>query len=101
MLWTPLRITGTIDRPEEDLTARLIGGAGKALLNAPAEAAGAVGETLLKPVLGEDLSKKPGEVLKGATEMITNPSDAVKKASDAAEKGLDLLKGVGGGLLGK
>jgi hypothetical protein len=25
----------------------------------------------------------------------------VKKASDAAEKGLDLLKGVGGGLLGK
>lgn len=101
MLWTPLRITGTVDKPEEDLTARLLGGAGKALLNAPAEAAGAVGEVLLKPVVGEDLAKKPGEVLKGATEMITNPSDAVKKASDAAEKGLDLLKGVGGGLLGK
>jgi hypothetical protein len=101
MLWAPLRITGTIDRPEEDLTARLIGGAGKALLNAPAEAAGAVGEALLKPVLGDDLAKKPGEALKGATEMIKNPADAVKKASDAAEKGLDLLKGVGGGLLGK
>ncbi len=101
MLWTPLLITGTIGKPEEDLTARLIGGAGRALLNAPAEAAGAVGETLLKPVLGDDLAKKPGEALKGATEMITNPADAVKKASDAAEKGLDLLKGVGGGLLGK
>lgn len=101
MLWTPLRITGAVDRPEEDLTARLLGGAGRALLNAPAEAAGAVGETLLKPVVGEDLAKKPGEVLKGATEMITNPSDTLKKASDAAEKGLDLLKGVGGGLLGR
>ncbi len=101
MVWTPLRITGTVDAPEEDLSTRLISGAGKALLNAPADLAGKTGETLLKPLLGEDLAKKPGEVLKGATEAVTQPGEALKKAGDAAEKGLDLLKGIGGGLLGK
>ncbi|MES2598687.1 MAG: hypothetical protein V4662_25360 [Verrucomicrobiota bacterium] len=101
MLWTPLHISGTIDAPREDLTERLMGGAGKALLNAPAEVVGRAGEALLSPVVGEDLAKKPGEVLKGATKTLTSPGDAAKKASEAAEKGIDLLKGLGGGLLGK
>ncbi len=101
MLWTPLHITGTLNAPREDLTERLMGGAGKALLNAPAEVVGKAGEVLLSPVLGGDLAKKPGDVLKGTTEILTNPGDAVKKANDAAEKGIDLLKGLGGGLLGK
>jgi hypothetical protein len=101
MIWTPLHISGSVDSPREDLTERLIGGAGKALLNAPAEVVGKAGETLLKPVLGEDLAKKPGEVMKSATEVLTNPGDAAKKATEAAEKGIDLLKGFGGGLLGK
>jgi hypothetical protein len=94
MIWTPLHISGSVDSPREDLTERLIGGAGKALLNAPAEIVGKAGETLLKPVLGDDLAKKPGEVMKSATEVLTNPSDAAKK-------GIDLLQGLGGGLLGK
>lgn len=101
MIWTPLHISGSVDAPREDLTERLIGGAGKALLNAPAEVVGKAGETLLKPVLGDDLAKKPGEVMKSATEVLTKPGDAAKKATEAAEKGLDLLKGFGGGLLGK
>jgi hypothetical protein len=105
LLWTPLRITGTLDAPREDLTDRLIGGAGKALLNAPAEVLGKVGETLLKPVLGDDLAKKPTEVLKAATETLTKPGEAAKKIqevpSKAVETGIDLLKGVGGGLFGK
>ncbi len=105
LLWTPLRITGTLDAPREDLTDRLIGGAGKALLNAPAEILGKVGETLLKPVLGDDLAKKPTEVLKAATETLTKPGEAAKKIqevpSKAVETGIDLLKGVGGGLFGK
>jgi hypothetical protein len=94
MIWTPLHISGSVDAPREDLTERLIGGAGKVLLNAPAEIVGKAGETLLKPVLGEDLAKKPGEVMKSATEVLTNPGDAAKK-------GIDLLQGLGGGLLGK
>lgn len=105
LIWTPLRITGTVDSPREDLTERLIGGAGKALLNAPAEVLGKAGETLLKPVLGEDLAKKPAEVLKAATETLTKPGEAAKKIqevpSKAVETGIDLLKGVGGGLFGK
>ena len=80
-------ITGTIDSPREDLTDRLIGGAGKALLNAPVEVLSKSSELLLNPLLGKDAAKKPSEALKGAT--------------DAAEKGIDLLKGIGGGLLGK
>jgi hypothetical protein len=105
LVWTPLRITGSIDAPREDLSERLIGGAGKALLTTPAEVVGKTGEMLLKPVLGEDLSKKPGEVLKSATDILTKPGESAKKASElptqAVEKGLDLFKGVGSGLLGK
>lgn len=101
MMWTPLHVTGTVDAPREDLTERLIGGAGKALLNAPAEVVGKVGEAVLSPVIGPDLSKKPGEVLKGATDTLTHPDEAVKKASEAAGKGIDLLKGLGSGLLGR
>ena len=91
MLWTPLHITGPIDSPREDLTDRLIGGAGKALLNAPVEVVTKGSELLLEPVLGKDGAKKPGEVLKGATDA----------AGKAAGTGIDLLKGIGGGLLGK
>lgn len=105
MLWTPLHITGTVDAPREDLTERLMGGAGKALLNAPAEVVGKAGEALLSPIVGQDMAKKPGEVLKDATKTLTNPGDAAKKASEEAEKGIEFLKGfVNGfsdGLLGK
>jgi hypothetical protein len=105
MIWTPLHITGSIDSPREDLTDRLIGGAGKALLDAPAGVVGKTSELLLSPVLGKDLGKKPGEVLKSATDLLTKPGESAKKASElptkAVEKGIDLLKGIGGGLLGK
>lgn len=101
MVWTPLRITGTVDAPQEDLTARILSGAGKALVDAPAQVLGKAGETLLTPVLGGDLAKKPGEVLKSATDAVSQPGEALKKAGEAAEKGIDLLKGIGGGLLGR
>lgn len=105
LVWTPLRITGTLSAPREDLTERLIGGAGKALLNAPAEVLTQAADTVLKPVLGSDLAKKPAEALKTATETLTKPAEAIKKIQDAptkaVETGIDLLKGVGGGLFGK
>jgi len=91
MVWTPLHITGGVDSPREDLTERLIGGAGKALLNAPVEIVEKTSELLLKPVLGDDLAKKPVEIMKKATDAPTK----------AVETGIDLLKGLGGGLLGK
>ncbi len=91
MIWTPLRITGNIDSPREDLSERLITGAGKALLSAPADIAGKGTELLLSPVLGQEAAGKPGEVLKGATDA----------AGKAAETGVKLLEGLGGGLLGR
>jgi hypothetical protein len=104
MIWAPLHITGSIDAPREDLSERLIGGAGKALLNAPAEVVSKTSEMLLSPVLGSDLGKKPGEVLKSATDILTKPGEAARKGTElpskALEKGMDLLKGVGAGLLG-
>lgn len=91
MLWTPLRITGTLAAPREDLSGRLAAAAGRALLDVPANVVGGGSEMLLTPVLGKEAGTLPREVLKGAT-------DATGKA---VETGVQLLQGLGGGLLGK
>lgn len=91
MLWTPLRITGTLQAPREDLTARLAAGAGKAVLDVPGQVVNQGSELLLTPVLGKEAGALPNEVLRGAT-------DATGKA---VETGVKLLEGFGGGLLGK
>jgi len=90
MSWTPLRITGTMEAPREDLSSRLAAAAGKALLNAPGEIVGQGSRLLLTPILGEKGGALPNEVIKGAT-------DATGKA---VETGVKLLEGLGGGLLG-
>jgi thiol-disulfide isomerase/thioredoxin len=87
LLWTPLNISGTLQAPREDLSVRLLSGAGQALLGAPGEVAGKSSELLLKPLLGEEAAKKPGELLDGATR-------------SATETGVKLLEGLGKGLLG-
>ncbi|HAL71640.1 MAG TPA: hypothetical protein DCP71_07690, partial [Verrucomicrobiales bacterium] len=91
MLWTPLRITGTMQAPREDLSARLAAGAGKALLDAPGQVVNQGSQLLLTPVLGKEAGALPNEVIRGAT-------DATGKA---VETGVKLLEGIGGGLLGK
>lgn len=91
MLWTPLRITGTLTAPREDLSGRLAAAAGRALLDVPGNVVGSGSEMLLTPVLGKEAGALPREVLKGAT-------DATGKA---VETGVQLLQGLGGGLLGK
>lgn len=91
MLWTPLRISGTVDAPREDLSERILAGAGRAVVEAPGDLAGKGTEMLLTPVLGKEAAGKPAEVIKGAT-------DAAGKAVDT---GVKLLEGLGGGLLGK
>jgi hypothetical protein len=56
MLWAPLRLTGTLDKPKEDLTDRLIAAAGLRMLETLPES----GEKVLKftrTVLGDDSSK--------------------------------------------
>ena len=89
MVWTPLRITGTLSAPREDLSARILEGAGRAALDAPGEVAAKAGELLLSPVLGKDAAAQPGEILKNATEA----------GGKALDTGARLLEGIGGGLL--
>jgi hypothetical protein len=74
LLWTPLRITGTLDRPKEDLTDRLIAAAGLRMFDQIPE----TGEKAIKftrSVLGEPSSKT---VEKGL-EIIEKNSDAIRE----------------------
>lgn len=89
MVWTTLRVTGTRSAPREDLTARILAGAGRAVLEAPGQVATQAGELLLTPVLGKDAASSPGDVIKNATEA----------GGKAVETGVKLLEGLGGGLL--
>lgn len=91
MVWTTLRITGTLQAPREDLSTRLAAGAGKALLNAPGEVVGKGSELLLTPVLGKGAAALPTEVIKSATDT----------TGKAVETGVKLLDGISGGLFGQ
>jgi len=75
--WTRVHIAGTLDAPQENLSSRLIGAAGMSLLlDTPGAVVGQGAETLLKPVLGEDLAKMPGKVINGASGMLENGVNA-------------------------
>lgn len=87
--WTQVRLTGTRQAPREDLSLRLVEGAGKAALELPGEVAAKGGALLLEPLLGKQPGK-PTEPLKNATEA----------GSRAVESGVRLLENLGG-LLGK
>ncbi|MFN0075303.1 MAG: hypothetical protein ACKVY0_02395 [Prosthecobacter sp.] len=70
--WTRVRIAGTLDAPQEDLSSRLIGAAGMSLLlDSPGQVLNQ-GTELLKPVLGEDAAKLPGKVMEGAGGILEN-----------------------------
>ncbi|SKA97046.1 hypothetical protein SAMN02745166_02529 [Prosthecobacter debontii] len=91
MSWTPLRITGTMQAPREDLSARLAAAAGQALLNAPGEIVGQGSQLLLSPLVGQEAGALPGQVIKGATET----------GGKALETGVKALEGISGGLFGR
>ncbi|TDU70985.1 hypothetical protein EI77_02103 [Prosthecobacter fusiformis] len=91
MMWTPLRITGTLQAPREDLSTRLAAAVGKVLLDAPGQVVNKGSELLIAPVLGKDAAALPNEAIKGAT-------DTTGKAVDT---GVKLLEGISSGLLGQ
>ncbi|WP_449067866.1 hypothetical protein [Prosthecobacter sp.] len=87
--WTRVRIAGTLDAPQEDLSNRLIGGAGMALLfDTPGQLVNQGAEALLKPVLGEEAAKIPGKVMEGASGTLEN---GVKAGSGLLNKVLPLF----------
>ena len=89
LCWTRVRLTGTRQAPREDLSQRLVEGAGKAALNLPAEVAAQGGALLLEPLLGKQASQ-PDALLEKATET----------GGKALESGARLLENLGG-LIGK
>ncbi|NOX99800.1 MAG: AsmA-like C-terminal region-containing protein [Verrucomicrobia bacterium] len=68
-LWTPLEITGTLDAPQENLSARLTG---------------AAVETLVK-----DIPIKAGDAAK---KILNNPSDTINTGTDLLKSLIPLLK---------
>ncbi len=73
MLWTRLRVAGTLDLPLEDLSARLLGAAGMSLLfDTPGKILQQDAAELLKPIVGEDSAKVPGKMIDGAGGLLEN-----------------------------
>lgn len=87
--WTRLHLTGTRQAPREDLSQRLVEGAGKAAIDLPAEVAAQGGALLLEPLLGKPAAQ-PEALLKNATDT----------GGKALESGARLIESLGG-LLGK
>jgi hypothetical protein len=80
LLWTPLRITGTLDDPKEDLTNRLISAA----------------ESRMFEVLPET-----GEKVLKFTRSVIDGSDTIKSGTEVIDKATDtIMSGVGGMLNG-
>ncbi|MGL5019493.1 MAG: hypothetical protein ACRDBP_15265, partial [Luteolibacter sp.] len=78
LLWTPLRITGTLDRPKEDLTDRLITAAGLRMFDQLPE----TGEKVIKfthSVLGESSSKTVEKGLEKGLEILEKNSDTLRE----------------------
>jgi hypothetical protein len=84
LLWTPLRITGTLDDPKEDLTDRLIAAAGLRMFE-------------VIPETGEKVIRFTRSVVKDA------PGKVIDQGGRILEKGSDIVNDVGGvldGILG-
>lgn len=92
LLWTTLRITGTLDDPEEDLTERLIEAAGMRMIEIIPE----TGEKVLKftkEVLDKDLQNHikqgAGDVIEQGREVLDDAKGAIKEVEGI----FDVLRG--------
>ncbi len=91
LLWTRLKIGGTVAAPQEDLSSRLLGAAGMSLLmESPGTIVNTASDTLLKPVLGEDAAKLPGKIINGTTGTL---EQGVKTGTDLINKVIPLFPG--------
>jgi hypothetical protein len=83
LLWTSLRITGTVDDPEEDLTDRLIEAAGERMFE-------------LLPETGDRVLKFTRHVVAGDLDSAVDEGKAViKQGEDLLDAGKLLLDGDG------
>jgi hypothetical protein len=81
LLWAPLRVTGTLDDPQEDLTDRLVAAAGARLFDVIPQ----TGERVLKftrSLLDEESSRKVDEVIQKGTDILIENQDVIRGAAD-------------------
>lgn len=89
--WARVKVAGTRAAPQEDLSSRLLGAAGMSLLlDTPGEIVNKASDTLLKPVLGEDAAKMPGQIINGTTKTL---EQGVKTGTDLINKVIPLFPG--------
>jgi hypothetical protein len=91
LLWTTLRITGTLDDPKEDLTDRLMAAAGMRMFDVIPE----TGEKVIKfsrSLLGDT----PGKVIEAGGQVIDKGVEALDKGVKIIEDGTDMVDSVGG-----
>lgn len=89
--WARVKVAGTRASPQEDLSARLLGAAGMSLLlDSPAVIVNKAGDTLLKPLLGEEAAKLPGQIINSTTKTL---EEGVKTGTDLINKVIPLLPG--------
>ncbi len=97
LLWAPMKVSGTLSEPKEDLTGRLIAAAGARMLEALPES----GQALLKQGKGV-----AGEALKAGADLAQEATDqavgkAVEVGADAVKKGTDTIFNILGSPLKK
>ncbi|CAN5789730.1 hypothetical protein BH11VER1_BH11VER1_23520 [soil metagenome] len=81
-VWTTVRITGDVNRPNEDLSNRLLAAAGKALL---------LDTPLTVPQMGLDAAGGVGLPVDGAKAILQGTGESAGKA---VETGVDVIKGL-------
>ncbi|MDG1358636.1 MAG: hypothetical protein P8P36_10620 [Akkermansiaceae bacterium] len=82
--WAPLRITGTVEQPKEDLSERMIAAAGERIIELIPE----TGEKTLE-LLGEKASDLPKAAVDIGSELIERGDDALERGTDALREGVD------------
>ncbi|MFO1438338.1 MAG: hypothetical protein U1F81_08450 [Verrucomicrobiaceae bacterium] len=89
--WARVKVGGTRTAPQEDLSSRLLGAAGMSLLlDSPGAIVNKASDTLLKPVLGEDAAKLPGQIINGTTKTL---EQGVKTGTDLINKVIPIFPG--------
>ena len=94
LLWAPLRITGTMDHPKEDLSARMVAAAGERMFELVPE----TGEMALK-FAHDTVTELPQTVIDSGGQIIDDAAELINEGTDIIREGvggvLDLILGVG------
>jgi len=105
LLWTTLRVTGTLDDPKEDLTERLIMAAGMRMFEVLPETGEKVLKFTRRAVDGDVIGQLTGEdglvdqgrgLIDAGRSLIDGEGDLIDNATETLKKGEKVVRGVEG-----